>query len=99
MPTLSIDESKFSVCLRDGDTSRTIDLDLLETRLALESVERSHDIAAPGWTVTPEFLRDLAAALAPLGLPDCSPTVAYQIWNGVVSAWADVKKNMSAPRT
>lgn len=75
---------------------KAIDVDLLVTKLAIEPVEEKYKVSSKEWKATPDFLRDLAAAVESVGISPCTPTAAYQVWEFVTRGWADLKKSMDA---
>lgn len=95
-PMLTDGQLSFEVKRADGTTT-THELDLLVIKLACEQCERRHQLKeAEGRLVpTPEFLQDLSATLAGLGLVRCTPTIAWQVWISASEQMATLKKTAS----
>lgn len=99
-PLSVIDDGSLTVKVRRADgTEQTHTLDVMQARLAAQLVEKKHGADQPEWTASAEFLADLAQAFEGIGLPGCTPTVAYQVWHRTAELWTDLKKNMLGPPT
>ena len=88
--------------LRDGEQTTDHAIDLLVLKLVCEECERLHDLKPDDSGVlqyTAQFLYDLAGKLSGLGVPGCTPTMAYQLWHAAAMGMSDLKKNTSATPT
>ena len=75
------DKIAFKVRLDDGTTADR-ELDVLELKLLCEQCEQDNHLATSDgrFVATPDFLRDLAKRLEPLGLPNLTPSLAWTVW-------------------
>lgn len=80
---------------------RQFTVDVMLAKVVIETVEDRNNLqsSANGEAkVTPECLIDLANEFAKIGVTDCSPSVAYQLWFAINNGVALLKKNMSEPQ-
>lgn len=78
------------------ETPQSIDVLLL--RLTCEECEQLHRLqvnATGEYVATAAFLLDLAKRLAGLGIADCTPSMAFQLWSASAREIEALKKNTS----
>lgn len=68
---------------------------LLNALKACEACEDRHSLQSTDGRMrpTPEFLSDLASSLGVCGIPDCTPTIAWQVWIAVSEQLSALKKS------
>ena len=90
---LSDGSLEFRILRKDG-TETPVSIDLLVLKLCCEQCEEDHRLkTANGMTTpTPAFLHDLAGRLAENGVPDCTPSLAWQLWIASIEQMSRLKK-------
>ena len=81
---------------RGGEEPERYTLDLLMLKLTCEAMEAKHSLrVAEGRLIaTPAFLLDLAGELQTLGVENCTPTIAWQVWISASQQLEALKKNI-----
>lgn len=72
------------------------DCDVTILKLACESLERKHGLPEIDQRIqaTELFLQELSSELGLLGCPNCSPTMARQIWIAVAEKFGQIEKTL-----
>lgn len=72
-------------------------IDLLSLKLTCEETEQVHNLQVKDGAIAPTaaFLADLAARFVELGVADCTPTIAYQMWLSSYGAMETLKNALS----
>lgn len=96
MAILADGQILFSIKHPDG-TETKHEVDLLVLKVTCEKAEDDHQLQTVDGRIRPtaEFLVDLAGRLATCGLPNCTPTHAWQAWIAVTEAMATLKNSIS----
>lgn len=96
METLSDGLLHVKVKSSSDGTEKEYAIDLLALRLACEECENSHHLEVKDGKLMPtlNFLADLAARLG-MFIPECSVSVAFQLWGQSVREIEFLKKNTS----
>ncbi len=83
------------VVRKPGQEDVPIVADLLILKLTCEACEDRHSLQSTDGRMrpTPEFLSDLASSLGVCGIPDCTPTIAWQVWIAVSEQLSALKKS------
>lgn len=91
-----LQDGQLTFRIQRGEEETSHKLDLLELKLTCESCESKHHLQIQDGRVvaTAQFLRDLAGELEALGVKNCTPTVAYQIWLAASAQLEVLKKNI-----
>lgn len=97
----TIDDGTIPVKIQGGESDgKTVQLDLMLAKIAFEEVEIKHKVyetkgpdGKSNWKATTAFLADAAKAMQSVGVPNCTGTMAYQLWSIVSQRWIDLKKN------
>jgi len=86
---------KFNVVDDATGEKKPSEIDVLVLKLACEALERMHnlEVADNKFVPTPEFLFGLSEKLKDLGVPDCTPTMAFQLWCAAGAQMETLKKN------
>ncbi|MDX1964126.1 MAG: hypothetical protein SFX18_13315 [Pirellulales bacterium] len=92
---------KFNIVDDATGTKTPHEVDVMLLKLACEEQERTHnlEIRDGKYVPTPQFLFDLANSLKGLGLPMCTPTMAFQLWCAAGAQIETLKKNTETPPT
>ena len=95
LPDMADGQFHFTV---NGTNERAVDV--ISLRLAVEEAEAKHRLdkdEAGNLRPTATFLASLAGLLKEAGLPDCTPSLAYQLWCVSGGLMDGLKKNTSEP--
>jgi hypothetical protein len=89
------DESFSVVIQKTGAEPVTVAVDLLETRLMFEDMEKRFPLERRDGLVyaSRDFLRAAANELKEMGVTDATPTMAFQLWSRLGEVAEAVKKN------
>lgn len=94
-PILATGEIVFSVQSPDGPVDRKVDV--LWLKLTCEAAEKEHCIGTDSegrLMATAEFLDGLAQKIS-VKVPECTPTMAWQMWIAAADAMTELKNAMS----
>jgi hypothetical protein len=82
---------------RGGECVTEHKVDLLSLKLTCEECEQSHGLQIADGRIQPTaaFLRDLAGRIQELGVENCTPTTAWQMWLAAAEAMAELKNALS----
>ncbi len=78
---------RFTIHNRETGDSASHSLDVLLLRLTCQECEALHNLQADAngyYVVTAAYLADLTARIAGLGVPECTASIAYQLWGASV---------------
>lgn len=90
MPTnpITLDDGllTFTILNRETGESAKHSLDVLLLRLTCQECESLHNLQVEdgSYVVTAAYLADLTARIAGLGVPECTASIAYQLWGASV---------------
>jgi hypothetical protein len=95
---ITFDDGLLRFTIRNTETGEQAahSLDVLLLRLTCEECEIQHSLqvnSAGSYVVTAAFLTDLAARMAGLGVPECTASIAYQLWTTSATEIEALKKN------
>lgn len=96
----TLDDGQLHFKIRNRGTGEETDhsIDVLLLRLTCEECEATHHLQTNErgeYIATAAFLNDLAGRLAAMGVADCTPSVALQLWSVSVREIEALKKNTS----
>jgi len=86
----------FKIRNRETGEETPHDLDVLVLRLTCEEAEATHNLqvnAAGEYIATAAFLVDLAGRITGLGISNCTPSLAFQLWSVSAREMEALKKN------
>ena len=90
-----LDDGRVTFQVNNGpQDGKQFQLDTITLKLACEEIEEAHKLSAKGYKPTIEFLKDLAKRLSEF-IPDCTPTLAYNVWDETNKKFLTLKKNTS----
>jgi len=77
---------RFTILNRETGESVNHSLDVLLLRLTCQECEALHNLQVENgsYVVTAAYLADLTSRIAGLGVPECTASIAYQLWGASV---------------
>lgn len=92
---IQIEDGTLAVSVKRGDEFEETKLDYITLHLGLDALERKHQLPIVDGIVQPtvEFVKELAQWLRSEGMPDCTPTMAWNLWRGYYAARSQLKKS------
>ncbi len=99
-PPIHLDDGllRFTILNRETGEQANHSLDVLLLRLTCQECEALHSLQADAngsYIVTAAYLADLTARIASLGVPECTASIAYQLWGASVREISLLQKKTS----
>jgi hypothetical protein len=97
---ITLDDGLLRFTIHNRETGEDVkhSLDVLLLRLTCQECEAAHNLQEDAnrcYIVTAAFLADLASRIVGLGVPECTASIAYQLWGTSVREMDALKKNVS----
>lgn len=95
---ITLDDGLLTFTITNRETGEAVkhSLDVLMLRLTCQECEALHNLQADAnghYVVTSAYMADLTARIAGLGVPECTASIAYQLWGASVNEIEALKKN------
>jgi hypothetical protein len=89
---------RFTILNRETGEATKHSLDVLLLRLTCQECEALHNLQADAngsYVVTSAYLADLTNRIAGMGVPECTASIAYQLWGASIRGIDDLQKKTS----
>lgn len=87
-PPINLEDGLLRFTILNSKTGESVNhsLDVLLLRLTCQECEAMHNLQVENgsYVVTAAYLADLTARIADLGVPECTASIAYQLWGASV---------------